>query len=681
MDPTTSIPVHLTLETVVIAAAGLILAWTVLRRNFPGALAALALLVVQSLHAGQYVEHEDDPWLLALRLAGVAGLAATVFRTDVDRTLFGAGLLLLAGGAIWDAAAGGSPEDITVGPHLIRLAGGVVLLVWVWRATRPSVRLRVLAAFVSVLAVAVVVAGGAVARVAAVNSRDSQFSRLAADAQTIRRNVIETRDALRRRTGALSPFLSRPVQERTVPLDGSRLLPGEWTAVLDADGAVLGDATTDVEIPFTPGELSKLDVVRTAHRADVGSTTQGSTDGLWFVAAAPIFRPGGTATAADVIGVIMIGRLRTASELRTVAADPNADVAIIDRGRTAATDQRLVVAPTNVSRMDVRYETFDAGNASWLGAIVPLPDGKAVAVVASPLAMVVDAARDLVRAFLLAILAAALLAVVAALWLSARITRPMIDLAEEAERVKVDFLASVSHELRTPLTPIRGYTDLLRRGRVAAGDQNEYLDEIGQAAARLERIVALLLDVAAIEAGRFRIDTYECAPADLMNGAKERWALRSRRHKMTVSAPKALPEVSADPEAIGRVLDELIDNAIKFSPDGTIELGARLVGDAVEFSVRDEGPGIDIERVEALREAFRQADTGDTRRFGGLGLGLAFAEGVLHAHGTRLAIATTKDVGTTCSFTLPAAGSVTRMSSTRGQTPRTTARRAASRKR
>jgi signal transduction histidine kinase len=136
-----------------------------------------------------------------------------------------------------------------------------------------------------------------------------------------------------------------------------------------------------------------------------------------------------------------------------------------------------------------------------------------------------------------------------------------------------------------------------------------------------------------------------------------------------------------DREAIARVLDELLDNAIKFSPGGAVELRATEAGDRVEFAVRDEGPGMDAERVEALREAFSQAETGDTRRFGGLGLGLAFAEGVLLAHGARLEIATAPDQGTTCSFTLPAASSVTRMSAARGQATRTPRSRTASRKR
>jgi signal transduction histidine kinase len=663
MDPTTAIPIHLTTESVVLAAAGLVLAWAVLRRNWIASLAAFSLVVVQSLHAGQFIEAEDDPWLLALRLIGVAGLAVSVLPTDGARTLFGAGLAAISGSAVWDAVAGGTVADVTIGPHLLRVAGAVGLLVWVWRATRPSVRLRVLAAFIAVLAVAFVVAGGAVARVAAVNSRDDQYARLAADAATVRRNVLEARDALRRRAVTFSPFLSTSVAAGSVEVDPLRLLPGEWFAVVDAAGAPLASVeSTGAAMPWEPRQLETLEPFAVALKATSSSLINGTSTGLVTVAAAPIFRPGGQTVAADVIGVVFIGRERTVADLLAVAADPKADLQIVDGRSRVTTNPALAVAAGTVRRDVVTLQTLDSGEDRWLAAVAPLPDGDAFVVLASPGSLVVVAARDLVRAFLVAILAAALLAVVAALWLSTRITRPMLDLADEAERVKVDFLASVSHELRTPLTPIRGYTDLLRRGRIPAGDASGYLDEIGQAAARLERIVALLLDVASIEAGRFRVDAQEIASADLLREAEARWKGRSRRHRIDVHVPRDLPDVSGDREVLARVLDELIDNAIKFSSGGVVELGATQLDGSVEFTIRDEGEGMDVQRVEALRAAFTQADTGDTRRFGGLGLGLAFTEGVLRAHGSRLDITTALGEGTTCSFTLPVTGSVSPMS-------------------
>jgi two-component system cell cycle sensor histidine kinase PleC len=281
--------------------------------------------------------------------------------------------------------------------------------------------------------------------------------------------------------------------------------------------------------------------------------------------------------------------------------------------------------------------------------------------IAAPDDAVVGATTDLVRAFLVAILAAALLAVIAALWLSARITRPLLALADDAERVKSDFLSSVSHELRTPLTPIRGYTELLRRG-VPARSRPGYLDEIGNATQRLERIVSLLVDVAAMDAGRYRIAEEDVNVRDLFAAARDRWTDRKTSARIEARLPKGDLHVRADPAAISRVLDELIDNAFKFHPEGVVELRARRVRERVEVSVIDRGPGIDPERLKSLRTPFETGERGgDTKRYGGLGLGLSFVEGVLRAHDTQLAIATEPGRGTTCGFMLPAAGSVTAM--------------------
>ncbi|MGH2760294.1 MAG: sensor histidine kinase, partial [Actinomycetota bacterium] len=307
-------------------------------------------------------------------------------------------------------------------------------------------------------------------------------------------------------------------------------------------------------------------------------------------------------------------------------------------------------------------------------ATATLGDGVRLVVVGSD-AGIVDAATGLLRALLIAILTAAALAVIVALWLSTRLTRPILDLAAGAEQVKADFLSSLSHELRTPLTPIRGYTEILRRGRVPARRAADYLDEIGEAAGRLERIVTLLLDVAAQDAGRFRVDARDTGPEELLDAAADRWAHAARRHPVSVDAAASLPAVHADPDALARVLDELIGNAVKFSPDGgPIELRARKTRTGVEISVTDNGIGIQGELAAEFAHAFTQRESGDRRRFGGLGLGLTFVSGVLAAHDSNLTVHTDADVGTTFSFALRTASMVTRMPA---RTGRPVARRAA----
>jgi signal transduction histidine kinase len=146
-----------------------------------------------------------------------------------------------------------------------------------------------------------------------------------------------------------------------------------------------------------------------------------------------------------------------------------------------------------------------------------------------------------------------------------------------------------------------------------------------------------------------------------LSEAAGRWGPKSRSHSFTARVAKSIPRVQADKRAISAVLDELIDNAVKFSPDGgTIELAARRTSDGVELAVTDEGIGLEADTLDRLSAAFVQAEPGETRRFGGLGLGLTFAAGVLAAHGTHLDVARTKDGGAAFSFTLPSVGMVSR---------------------
>jgi signal transduction histidine kinase len=657
MELTTAIPLHFTIETLLLSAAGLVMAWSGLRRLWPATLSALVFVVAQMVHAGRFAAEDDDPLVFVLRVIGLVGMAAFILPVGTERRLLGAGLLTIAGATLWSAAIGDNGVGLNVPAHLLFVAGSVVLLVWVWRATRPSVRMRVLAAFVAVLAVTVVVAGGAVARVAAVNSRDEQFAQLARGATAVRGAALDARDHVRTEAAALSPVVAIGLSRGAPSLDRSRISAGDWAIVVDAKRkVVLSQSLSGVAAPYSNDETSDLAVVESA-MTGTQSTADVASGALHVIAAAPVYRPGGRRVVADVIGTILIGRRLDLRQLSAATGIPDGELVLVGPDDIAYTNQELQTVPASSMQPGaVSLESIETGMRDWLGAIVAIPESDARAVVATEADAVADAATDLVRAFLIAILAAALLAVVAALWLSARIARPMLDLADEAERVKSDFLANVSHELRTPLTPIRGYTDLLRRGRIPQRDASGYLDEIGVAAQRLERIVALLLDVAAIEAGRLWVDAEEVAPPALLDEASERWSGRSRAHTIRVRAPKSIPNVHADASLIGRVLDELIDNALKFSPGGEVELEARATDAGVEFEITDDGPGIDPDRLEALRSAFSQAESGDTRRFGGLGLGLAFVEGVLIAHGAQLEITSDVGSGTACSFVLPRAG-------------------------
>lgn len=660
MDPTVSIPLHFTVEIIGTSAAGLLLAWAVMRERWIAASGAFVLVVAQAAHAGRFLGAEDSGALIALRLVGLVLIAFDVARLAEGAPIVGSSLAAFGAGVVWGALQPGRVDEVAIGPHILIALGSVVLIYWVWSVSQSSVRGRVLTAFIAVLAIAIVVAGGAVTRAASLDKRNEQLRDLGSAAVEVRAELTDIGNDLARRSAEQSPRAGAS----SLRIDNVTLAPKEGALSASPNGVVsrLGAAVPD-------------DVAVAAAR----TVTDGRTHVTFYLAgsdvlvvgSAPVFRPGGTQVAADVIGAVLITRTQELAPLRALAQREADDAEVVFRrggDLLGATGNFEVPRDLTVSGMSVRFEAVSGDEGTFNIAITTLPGGSVGLIVAAPAGAVLDAATGLMRALLLSILTAALLAVVIALWLSTRITRPMLDLADEAERVKSEFLASVSHELRTPLTPIRGYTEILRRGRVPARRATGYLDEIGQAAQRLERIVTLLVDVAAMEAKRFPISRQPTAVEPLLEDAAARWSGRSARHTVTVTIDKPVPDVNCDLKAIDRVLDELLDNAVKFSPDGgRIELAAKKVRSGVEISLADAGVGMEADQADGLGQAFEQADSADTRRFGGLGLGLSFSAGVLDAHDSRLRVRSAIGEGTTVSFVLPVAGSVTRMTARAGK--------------
>jgi two-component system, OmpR family, phosphate regulon sensor histidine kinase PhoR len=239
----------------------------------------------------------------------------------------------------------------------------------------------------------------------------------------------------------------------------------------------------------------------------------------------------------------------------------------------------------------------------------------------------------------------------------------------EAERAKSELLSNISHELRTPLVPIKGYAELLLRRDVPPDKARESLEEIVEAADRLEAVVQRLLDVAAQEAApsAMRRDRVQVGP--MLESVVERWQDRvDERHPLTSRVGRSIPDLLGDRALLERCIDELVDNAVKFSPDGgAVNLTARLRDDnsngdnsqdrgpTVEISVRDHGIGIPPDRLEGIFEDFAQGDSSPTRMFGGLGLGLALVRRIVEAHQGELTCKTVPGKGSRFSMVLPVA--------------------------
>lgn len=234
--------------------------------------------------------------------------------------------------------------------------------------------------------------------------------------------------------------------------------------------------------------------------------------------------------------------------------------------------------------------------------------------------------------------------------------------AEEANKLKSDFLASMSHELRTPLNGILGYSELLQLELEDPGQQ-EFAATIHASGQHLLDIVNDLLDLAKVEAGRMDV---KFATQDLARLASElvgthRAYAQAKGLEMALQLADDLPsEIVIDAQRVRQILNNLLNNAIKFTENGKVGLTVRRDGECIAFDVSDSGPGIPPEAQELIFEKFRQLDQFMTRDHGGTGLGLALARELAHLLGGDLRVRSRIGEGSTFTLTLPANGQLSR---------------------
>jgi two-component system, OmpR family, phosphate regulon sensor histidine kinase PhoR len=227
---------------------------------------------------------------------------------------------------------------------------------------------------------------------------------------------------------------------------------------------------------------------------------------------------------------------------------------------------------------------------------------------------------------------------------------------ERVEKTRRDFIANVSHELRTPLTSIQGYTETLLDSS-SGTDSREFLEIIRKNASRMSRLTEDLLTLARVESGEQRFDTQPVSSAEILQEAVQsfREIARTLGIELEVS-DHAQGQVIADREAISQVFSNLIDNALKYASSGKLlVLGTNPLPQAIEFYVRDFGPGIPYEHLGRLFERFYRVDKARSRESGGTGLGLAIAKHIVMAHGGIIRAESELNHGCTFLFTLPTA--------------------------
>ena len=232
--------------------------------------------------------------------------------------------------------------------------------------------------------------------------------------------------------------------------------------------------------------------------------------------------------------------------------------------------------------------------------------------------------------------------------------RATIERMAELNRMKSSFLANVSHELRTPLTAVIGFARTLQgRGTHLNDDERaRLLDRIETQARRLHRLVEDLLDEAHLDRGSLRVSNAPVRIPDVFERVLN--GLPDSVHKVVAQLPEQTPIVVADADRLEQVINNLIDNARKYSPVGTeVVLGGATTERGFEIWVADQGRGIDPGFLPHLFEPFTQADIGDTRRDHGVGLGLAISKGLVEAMGGTIEVTSAPGEGSRFTLILP----------------------------
>lgn len=229
--------------------------------------------------------------------------------------------------------------------------------------------------------------------------------------------------------------------------------------------------------------------------------------------------------------------------------------------------------------------------------------------------------------------------------------------AEAADRIKSAFLATMSHELRTPLNSIIGFTGIILQGIVGPlnDEQEKQLNMVRASAQHLLSLINDVLDISKIEAGQLQVASENFNLRYTIEKAVEsaRPLAVKKGLELTCAIPPAVEMITGDSRRFEQILLNLISNAVKFTERGSVKIACEPEGDNVTIRVADTGIGIRTEDLETIFQAFRQIDSGMTRKYEGTGLGLSISKRLVELMGGKIRVTSVWGSGSTFSFSLP----------------------------
>jgi signal transduction histidine kinase len=231
-----------------------------------------------------------------------------------------------------------------------------------------------------------------------------------------------------------------------------------------------------------------------------------------------------------------------------------------------------------------------------------------------------------------------------------------LETLKELDQVRSQLLANVSHELRTPLTTIKGYSTMLLDydRRLGRDEKQEYLSAIDKATDRMAELVDHLLDMTRLEAGLLKLDKVPTNITALLQTTIAEARLRTPGHKVVLNLPKTALRLNGDGRRIRQVVDNLIENATKYSkPASTVTIEARSQDSELVICVADQGIGISRENSGKVFDRMFNLEHRLTQEPGGLGLGLALCKALVEAHGGRIWVESELGKGSVFNFALP----------------------------